>query len=310
MFSFKENHDEVLGFIYGFQWHVSGPTNWNSKRLFAADLKNVAALGLDAALVLTAEYNRSCLKNPTFRPSIDDSEWAPETCCLLDGLGFYRFVDAKWRSGGGFDDVETPLRFVPFISGKQVVGEQVNDLIERLKTAAGTTPKRIATYGALVEAMKNVHNHAYPLNAPPQVMPMYRMWWAAGAYDPEDRTLQFAMYDQGVGIPATLPKQGFFEAIRKRCPPEFNDADVIAGGIEYGRTSTELHERGNGLWTICKLVEELEGSSVRILSGRGEVTYSSHGDVKKKLHGKAFCGTLVEWSLILPLETQSVGNPS
>ncbi|TAJ69143.1 MAG: hypothetical protein EPO51_24220 [Phenylobacterium sp.] len=307
--SFGMNYDEMLGFIRDFQHYRYTPGATGHGGNFVVDLADVEAIDLDAALVLVAEYHRGVADRPGYRPPIDDVGWPAWVRCLLEQLGFYELVKPSARSSDSLDDVAFDHRFVPFVTARDVQGVLVDGLIERLKAAAGATPKRIATYGALLEAIKNVKNHAYPQDAEPQLPTRVEQWWGAGAYVPEERTLAFAMYDQGVGIPATLPKRPIWEAIRRLCPPEFNDADVIGGAIELGRTSTGKLERGNGLWTICSLVRELPGSHVRILSGRGELSFASDGTYQKQLHAKPFCGTLIEWSLVLPLEGP-VGVPS
>lgn len=302
---FDENYDEMLGFIRDVQFLFYSRNYRSAKSLFVVDLSNVREVYLDAALVLSAEYHRGLISKPGYRPPIDDLDWPPRVRKLLEMLGFYKLVRSLSRSSDGQDDVPFEIKFVPFVHGFDVRGELVDELIEKLKDAAGATPKRIATYGALLEAIKNVRNHAYPQTAAPQLPPRVEAWWGAGAYYPRRGTLAFAMLDQGIGIPATLPARSIWDAVKRLCPPEFNDSDVIAGAIELGRTSTGLLERGNGLWTICRLVTELPGSHVRILSGRGELIYASDGSVDKKLHDNPFCGTLIEWSLVLPLETPS-----
>jgi len=303
-FSFLDNHSESLGFIRDVQFVAHAPGGMQGHHTYVVDLSGVTSIGLDAALVLVAEYHRNLFNKPNYQPPIDDADWPAWLRCLLHELGFYKLVKASVRTGGdpqgGFQ-----VRFVPFVSASLVQGELIDDLIEQLKTAAGATPKRIATYGALLEAIKNVRNHAYPSDADLQLPPRVERWWGAGAYDPNERSLTFAMFDQGVGIPATLPKRQMWRDLLKLCPPEWTDADVIEGAIELGRTSTGRLERGNGLWTIVSLVRELPGSEVRILSGRGELTYRSDGTISKRLHANPFCGTLIEWSLILPAEAMS-----
>ncbi|WP_156390784.1 hypothetical protein [Caulobacter sp. Root487D2Y] len=299
-FSLTSNYDESLGFVYDWTWLAYSRDPEISSGFMSIDLAGLKSITLDAALVLVSEYHRALIQYPAQAPWIDDSGWPVFIRSLLDELGFYNLVSARGRSCKDDTKIDFGQRFVPFISGEEVEGQQVDDLLNRLEEAAGRAPRRKATYGAIVEAMKNVRSHAYPPDAHEGLAPRVPRWWAAGAYDMASETLIFSMYDQGVGIPVTLKPKRLFQAIRDLCPPEFNDADVLAGAIEYGRTSTDLQGRGNGLWTICRLATELDGSSVRLLSGRGEVTYSSRGRVRKKLHGNAFCGTLVQWILKLP----------
>lgn len=304
--SFDANRDEMLGFIRAYHWHTYAPGGADGVGTVVADLAHVQRINLDAALVLVAEYHRAVLGRDGYRPPIDDAKWPRWVQLLLEELGFYTLVDASDRTAdAGEPDLTFDLKFVPFISGFEVEGEAADVLIKALAAAAGRTTRRFATYNALVEAMKNVKIHAYPDEALPSLVPVAHRWWAAGAYSPADQTLEFSMYDQGVGIPATLPRRDIWQAVKEWCPPEFNDADVIQGAIELGRSASGLRERGNGLWTICRLVDELPGSQVRILSGRGELIYAGSDNMEKKLHDNPFCGTLIQWSLNLQSDVEA-----
>ncbi len=314
--------EDFLGLIYNHRW-LTFVENPGVSRPFSAiviDLEETRELTLDAALVLTSEYHSACLssnsKTSSYRPMIDDRGWQPNVRSLLKTLGFYELVDAGGRTSDISDPQIGSLRFVPFVSEEEVTGQRADELLEALRNAAGQAPKREEAYSALVEAIGNVRGHAYPADAPPVIGPVCHRWWAAGAYDPILGVLQFAVYDRGVGIACTLPKQPFFSSILRLTAPERTDADVIAGAIRYGRSrhATERRKgnripqgRGNGLWTICQIVEELEGSYVRITSGRGSVEYHGKRDVRKKKYSNTFCGTLVEWTLKLPPEPPNPG---
>lgn len=109
------------------------------------------------------------------------------------------------------------------------------------------------------------------------------------------------------------------------CPPEFTDADLIRGGIRFGRSRFRASQRGgaapskgrpepgsgrgNGLWAICDMIEQLKGSHVRIVSGQGEVIYPGGRAVQKLDYANPFCGTLIEWNLKLPARSSSEGRP-
>jgi hypothetical protein len=240
-----------------------------------------------------------------FKPVIDDESWSKEVRALLEMLGFYKMVEAIERTGEVVT-TNTSIRFVQFRSSKQVVGASAEEIIDDLRAAGGETPAREWAYAALLEAIHNVANHAYPPEDEPPVIRNANMWWAAGAYHPKNQILQFVVYDRGVGIPFTLPKKSIFEAMILRGAPEWSDADLIKGGIEFGRTSTQQPERGNGLWTICQFVDQLPGSNVDIWSGKGAVRYHSNGKIETKNYANPFCGTLIKWNLKLPTDPQQV----
>lgn len=308
--SVELDRSAFLSHIYSFQKEKFAPdleARGDFKTL-VIDLREVERLTLDGALPLVAEYHRSIVLSPNFRPTIFDGEWPEQVRALLEELGFYQLVRAKQRVASGSNPLAGGLRFVRFRSDELVDPDLAEELINDLAAAAGDAPESIEAYEGLIEAIKNVRQHAYLEEAaPPSVVTIVRRWWAAGAYDPSRQVLQFIVYDQGYGIPATLPKREFWEAVRAICPVEFDDADVIVGALEHGRTRTKQHGRGNGLWTICSVVDHLPGSSVRIVSGRGEVTYAGPSDVRRKRHPNPFCGTLVQWTLRLPSGPSSAG---
>lgn len=307
--STQHARDQFLSLIYSYRLRTYGtaPRDRRRQRL-VVDLRDVDFLGLDAALVLTAEYHRHLVLSPQFRPIIDDREWPPHVRAQLRALGFYELVRA-WKVTAIAPALRRDtLRFVPFHAGVKVDGTEAKRLIESLKDAAGQEPEREYIYTALVEAIKNVKQHAYS-SGDPVGLPSVGRWWVGGAYDPEMNRLQVVTYDQGVGIPTTLKKRSFFEMVTGHGPQERNDADLIEGAVKYSRSRMQADQdgvgfdaegRGNGLWAICHFIKELDGSSVRIVSGRGEVIVSGEHDVVKQHHDNPFCGTLIEWNLQMP----------
>lgn len=305
--SIQDNRDAFLGLIYEYHWRRFGRSRDNSspRQALTIDLRHVERMDLEAALVLTAEYHRSIQLRPGYRPLIDDKEWSPTIRAQLEMLGFYSLVGASGRTG----EValgESDQKFLEFTSGALVDPDVAADLIDRLHAVAGRTPAKEDVFPVLVEAIGNAKQHAYPPDRAADIVPNVGKWWVTAAYDQARQQFLFVVYDQGVGIPGTLPKKRFWEAIQELCPAEYSDADVIAGAIQYGRTSTNLAGRGNGLWHICNIVTELPGSSVLILSGKGEVVYNSDGTNQRTRFRNPFCGTLVKWTLQLPPEMSPV----
>lgn len=302
-FSIEGAHrDTFLGTLYAQRWetYVAPTLEKHGRHTIMLDLADVKTLTLDAALVVTAEYWRN-LRRRNIRPHINDSGWSPNVRALLHQLGFYKFVDASgWDNSQELESLD--LQFVPFQTGRRVDGTFANQIINALEAAAGRAPKRQIVYGGLVEAMMNVHNHAYKIHRD-EVFRREPNWWLAGAYDAGTQTLEFVAYDQGSGIPASIPRDPTYFGLIRRLIKGPEEADLIEAAIELGRSSTDRPERGNGMWTICRVAEELDGSTVRILSGRGEVVYSPGSGLTKKDHRNPFCGTLIQWKLQLPSET-------
>ena len=304
-----ENRNAFLGFLYAYRYanHVAPTLEQHGRRTSMISLRSVKRMELDAALVMVAEYYRLC-RLGNVNPKIVDEDWPAEIREQLRQLGFYDFVQAIDQEDG-ISVPDLGRKFVKFESGSAVHGAQARAIIEKLTAVAGSTPRREEIYSGLVEAMMNVNNHAYK-DRPPEVFKPLDNWWIAGSYEPGSETLEFVVFDQGVGIPTRIPSDQSYFASLKRLLKGSEDADLIEAAIELGQTSTDLPERGNGMWTICQVVEKLPGSNVRIVSGRGDVTYSSDtGTLSKRTYKNPFPGTLVQWTLQMPSEIDAARGP-
>jgi len=182
------------------------------------------------------------------------------------------------------------------------------------------TPAYNSLARALSEAMHNAVQHAYE-NMDEIRYPLadHCRWWLAGYRHPKTREVGFIFYDQGMTIPAGLPKK-WNEAISAflsrvavsvgRYDQSF-DGQLIEFAMEIGRTVTNRAGRGWGLsemralvggpYTEAQKVSEIVGEgkgSLHILSRRGSYLYTSdRGGVVGALE-EIFPGTLVVWRLV------------
>lgn len=305
LLSVEANRDEFLGLIYDYHWRAYAETRQErgEHRAVLVDLAPVREVTLDAALVLTAEFHRRLLIGKN-KAALNDADWDPAVRELFQELGLFTLVDVIRPEPA--PRVSGELKFVRFLSAQRLEKGLAKSLIADLRGLCGQDPEREYIYLALVEAIKNVRHHAY-IHEQAGDIPVVGRWWAAGAYDAAQGVLQFAVYDQGAGIPHTLPKRPFYQSVLRLSRPERTDADLIAGALRYGRSrlrSTRVVDndegRGNGLWSICEFIPKGSGSSVRIASGKGEVIYDG-GRVPHRIdYDNPFCGTLIEWTLKLP----------
>jgi hypothetical protein len=148
--------------------------------------------------------------------------------------------------------------------------------------------------------MTNAGQHAYPADGFEHIPPGYKRWWMTGSWDAAARCMRVLLLDLGVGIPATLPRSGGWEQIRGLLSKLSgnDDAAMIAAAVEVGRSSTGQAGRGNGLDEIRRFVECSTRGRLRILSGRGEVVYSTGRDQPdQRVLDEPFSGTLIEWEV-------------
>ena len=71
---------------------------------------------------------------------------------------------------------------------------------------------------------------------------------------------------------------------------------MIEAALEVSRTSlTSGH--GQGLRDVIAPVDVLGGGEVKILSGRGQITYTGQESVSKVEMSQHLGGTLIEWTI-------------
>ncbi|MFX8410374.1 hypothetical protein ABTL60_19065, partial [Acinetobacter baumannii] len=95
------------------------------------------------------------------------------------------------------------MRFVRGRSVKGEIGAKLRDRVEQL--CGKKIGPRTTVYEAISEAIANTR-HAYPRHIGIWPTKATGQWWAAGAWNSETNVVSLQLYDQGVGIPATLPR--------------------------------------------------------------------------------------------------------
>lgn len=102
------------------------------------------------------------------------------------------------------------------------------------------------------------------------------------------------IYDQGVGIPRTLPSN-LREALLTLIPTlDFNsDSQKILAATQIGRTATLEPGRGKGFSTMKAFVDACEDAELQVFSNCGRYTYSGGADSALDDFGESIGGTLV-----------------
>lgn len=174
---------------------------------------------------------------------------------------------------------------------------------DQLHDLCGAVPNRFGFFDALCEAMSNVVHHAYQ-DEDPNGLPRIpgNRWWMTADFDLDKHVLRIAFLDQGVGIPARLPRSGLGEALSGILSKlgRNDDAARIDAALQYGRSSTGQPGRGKGFHDMEMFVDFNNDNWMRVLSGHGECVYRS-GRFEPRRHELAVVGTIIEWSLVLSL---------
>lgn len=302
--SFLTNYEESLAFIYALRALSSrkkGGLNKNIsmrwRRLI--NLARIEDIDPAAGLVLAAELDAH--RSSTHNLRSFDEAWHENVRTFFLEAGLFELMglspqNALKKAAAG------PLRNVlKYRKGMRPDGEKANELREALESLCGATfgPK-VAVNGALCEAMTNSRHHAYPDSAEWWPKRPSGHWWATCAWTPSEGTMHMVLYDQGVGIPATLPRSEHWASalpLLDRLDPERTDAGLIEAALELRRTSTNISGRGRGLHEMADWIDKTEAGFLRIWSGRGRVTYRPGNRVERENLPVKFCGTLVEWEV-------------
>lgn len=225
----------------------------------------------------------------------------------------------KLINGYEFTYALDSARSMPIISS---VGndqmEEIIDFIQRRIFKDQMSPDTEHVYGdAVSETINNVRLHAYP-NASPEEK---RWWLMCSTFG---RQLYLAIYDCGVGIPATVVDQPWFFPLLKYTAPEvyedlvaripelrsesvsifspktitIPDERLIYYSMQNDVSGTKQEKHGQGSKSIKALVNDTDDGLLWVFSNKGLYTFSAEdqkpGEAKLK---KRFPGTLVQWNI-------------
>jgi hypothetical protein len=194
--------------------------------------------------------------------------------------------------------------FLPFKRGQanaENSGQLAKQLRVEIETLVEQRIKKHFLFEGLSEAITNVGQHAYR----DEVDYRRKQWWLSASYDEDERKLCVTFYDQGDGIPETLPRYRFFEAI-KDVFNSWTDSQKIEAATQIGRSASGLQERGKGLQNLVEFakVHSVGKLSIYSLQGLYVQSYSNDGTNATQTSARkdfdiSIGGTLIEWSVTL-----------
>ncbi|WP_417824411.1 hypothetical protein [Thalassospira lucentensis] len=289
--NFRDAYDDTVKFIrYIFQQVVV------KKRYVLLHFEKCREISTAACVVLAAEVFR-CER---LRPYHINGKYplSEDVHAALSDIGFYKLINVVEHMAVSDD----PDRYIVKLQTGKRGQPQLIDTIKKLLfgDVIKLTEKQLGNqlYRGLTEAMLNVHHHAYPDDIQ-RTDWLVDQWWMTGHRDYRKREVQFLFYDQGVGIPHTLPKKWpeIVNSMARLVGAGVTSADLIEKATEIGQTSTKKQGRGRGLNDLRRLIENETGGELRLLSGNGEYIYSANGESKKKNRTDSLDGTLVVWTI-------------
>jgi len=300
--SFARNYDETLAFILDFRRLFFERRLYKfpdgERRKIYADFARIETIDAGAGLVLAAEIDRFVKSRPV-RHEVHDHLWHEAVREFFFEAGLFDLLKIDPQTVGFNENPSSIRKTIRLRSGRTKSGTDALGLRSEIEALSGKSiAARPHAYTAIAEALANV-GHAYPSWFRSWPWKASGRWWALGFWDQPRNTVGLQLYDQGAGIPATLPKQQHWPRLFPFLEPERKASGLIKAGLEYGRTSTGQPGRGMGLAEMADWIETSGSGFLRILSGDGEVTYRPGARLDRRDFDAPFCGTLIEWEVVL-----------
>jgi hypothetical protein len=279
------------------------------------DFSKITYISSEVALIIASYFesaNRLTKKNSF---ALNFEQWNPDVRRTLYELGFFNIVGIEEDKVLLTKSGETTLRRLR--SYRDTNGEAVANLIRDL----GYDPFDINTpiYEALVEAITNTIDHAYPRKKSGNDF-SDKYWWSTGAINQKAGELSLFVWDQGITIPGSLKLVSsdwkFYENYKR----QFNkmiarlkadgsqnensniceDGQSLAAAMTVGRTSTGVKGRGRGLPCYQDAVNSCIEGELIIRSGYGWYKKKKDKKAKYGISAGRLHGTLVVWKLKMP----------
>jgi len=300
--NFSSKYAETTLYMQAIRRLAEHPKSQAQFRLGKVDFKNLKRVSTSAGLVLTAELAKwEDSQVMSLRPLLDS--WDKEIIRRFYHLGFFDLFDCDIPQ----DEIDglgegTGLSIVKYIKRNQLGVAQVRDFKEEVTSIVGENVAKwpILKCG-LDEAINNVADHAYPDSE--KFRDRDKNWYLTGSYNKKSSELKVVFYDQGVGIPTSLPASKLGERLlnwlsRRHLSHGFRDEHLLKAAVEMHRTRTGEDDRGRGLPDMLEFIKERKNGYLSIMSGRGLYKFESNDgneSVKTQSFENRIYGTLIIW---------------
>jgi len=305
--NFSTCYSETVQYISAIRELAGGFGHTNRDYMLSrVDFSQLEKISTSAALVLTAELSKwDDIARQRIRPDIRN--WQLHIVLQFYEIGFFDLFQDNPLEGLNLDAGETHFRLVKYIKGKCGDSAKARILKENLKSVIGKdVEKWIFLRGGLDEAITNVSHHAYPATF--KIGENEKCWYLTGSFNIETKELKIVFYDQGIGIPKSLPASKRGEHILAFMSETFglaegkSHAKMLKAAVELARSSTGDEDRGKGLQDLLEFVKQRKDGYLSILSKRGLYKFSCINGVnetKSESLDRPIEGTLIIWSVTL-----------
>lgn len=300
--NFSYQYEITTAYIKAIRYFVERTRERDCKvSLRSIRFDNLRKVSSSAALVLTSEISRWDDKvSNTLSPDL--SKWSPEIIEQFQELGYFDLFSQSPNLPK--HEKLSLIKLLPYIKG--TCGDHAKSRILKagIQSLLGKGVQKWAfLHSGLGEAITNVSHHAYPL---PQYGNEPKNWYLTASFDEGKRELKISFYDQGIGIPNTLPSSTMGEYVQKylrRLKLGRHDAIMIRAALAYGRTRTHEEDRGKGLQDMLNFIRQVGSGYLSIISAKGlcKVDIKEMKEsVKTHRFDNALPGTLIIWSVAIP----------
>lgn len=264
--SFRKNYEATAGFLEqvreglssGWQAPQTSPHAGRRRHLLFTnywDFSKIKMISAPVALVVASHYNLAVHRFGARPYALEYDRWQPDVRASLEQIGFLELCGVNRSQGEEPISDRSGSRLLKLSSGDVADGARVSELLTRLGVDALQDDPRI--YEAIVEAITNTCQHAYPRNG--TLDALGHSWWMTGfVKNAAKKVLIIVTYDHGISIPVTLatltnkwPWRERANALVARmigAAPSVNDTshdgNWIAAAMEVGRTATMEENRG------------------------------------------------------------------
>lgn len=277
-------------------------------KLKSVNFDDLKTISTSAALVLTAELSKwDDAVRQRLSPNINN--WDDDILEQFTDLGFFElFQNNPIENITPKKEKTSTLRLVEYIKGRCGDSKKVRILKDKIKHIVGDNIKKWTfLHSGLTEAITNVSHHAYPDEY--GCSKSDKNWYLTGSYNDETKELKIVFFDQGIGIPKSLPESEVWEKVLKILDKlnlsgagSKKDEVLLKAAVELDRTSTDENDRGKGLQDLLEFIRKRGNGYLSILSLKGLYkfsVYKGQETVKSECFANAIGGTLIIWSATL-----------
>jgi len=305
--NFYSNYNETIQHITAIRKLAATTISFSpTYKLGFVDFSNLKEISTSAALVLTAELSKwdDAIRQ---RLTPKTETWDAQILRKFYDLGFFElFNKSKGLALNDTTLVNSNVKFVRYLKGKCGDIEKTIELKEEIIKVVGEKVKKWSILqGGLSEAITNVSHHAYP-----EILGLKekdKNWYLTGSYDEVNKVLKIVFYDQGIGIPKSLPVSQIWERLIQALSKLTNsdrkkDEVLLKAAVELDRTSTKENDRGKGLQDLLDFIKERGDGYLSIMSAKGLYKHEIKDGktiIKTENFSMPVCGTLIIWSASL-----------